>query len=161
MLRIIKILLILSVAAWGLLGAFGNFIDWSGTSGAVSATTSMSTFEGGAQSWRATTNPMLIMAGAISIPLLKILSAAMCLAGARQMWGARTADASTFQTAKSLALTGCAIAIFMLFTGWIVIAETWFELWRSDAMSSSALNTAFRYAGLIGVIGLFVAVRED
>ena len=45
MLRIIKILLILSIAAWALIGALGNVVDWAGTMGAVEAATSMSTFD--------------------------------------------------------------------------------------------------------------------
>ena len=54
MLRLVKILLVASVAAWAFAGAFGNLTDWAGTSGAVEATTTMATFEGGADSWRAT-----------------------------------------------------------------------------------------------------------
>jgi len=34
-LRITRILLILSVAMWGLLGAFGNIVDWGGSGGIV------------------------------------------------------------------------------------------------------------------------------
>lgn len=41
MLRMLKILLIVSVASWGLLGVFNNILDWDGTTGAVGATTSM------------------------------------------------------------------------------------------------------------------------
>ncbi len=161
MLRIMKILLVLSVAMWGLLGAFGNISDWSGTTGAVAAATSMSTFDGGSDDWRATTNPVVIIAGAVFIMLLKIITALLCLAGAWRMWTARTSDAAAFATAKTFALTGCAVAIFMLFTGWIVIAETWFELWRSDAMRDVALGAAFRYCGMIGLIALFVGGRDD
>jgi len=160
MLRIMKILLVLSVAIWGLLGAFGNVTDWSGTTGAVAATTSMATFEGGADSWRATSNPALILAGAVFIPLFKTIGGLLCLAGAWRMWMARASDATVFANAKTLAFTGCAVLIFMLFVGWIVIAETWFELWRSEALRG-ALGTAFRYGGFIALIALFVGARDD
>ena len=43
MLRTTKICLVLTVALWGLLGAFHNVTDWSGTTGAVGAVTSMVT----------------------------------------------------------------------------------------------------------------------
>lgn len=161
MLRTLKIALVVSVAMWALLGAFGNVTDWGGTTAAVGAATSMATFEGGAESWRATTNPALITAGAIFIVVFKITAGILCLAGAWRMWTARKGDATAFQAAKSLALTGCAVAIFMLFAGWIVIAETWFEMWRSDVMRDLALNSAFRYAGMIGIIALIVGPRDD
>ncbi len=156
-----KILLVLSVAAFGLLGAIGNMTDWAGTTGAVSAVTSMATFEGGAESWRATTNPGIILAGSIYIPLLKTIAGLLCLAGAWRMWAARASDAATFAKAKTLALTGCAVLIFMLFSGFIIIAETWFELWRSDVMRGPVLDSAFRYGGFVALIALFVASKEE
>lgn len=161
MLRIMKIVLVLSVAAWALAGAFGNITDWGGTTGAVAATTSMATFEAGDYGWRATENPAVILAGAVFILTLKILAGVLCLAGAWRMVTARSGDAAAFQKAKALALTGCAVAMFMLFTGWIVIAETWFEAWRSDLLREQALQSAFRYCGMIGVIALFVGMRDE
>lgn len=161
MLRIIKILLVLSVALWGLLGAFGNLADWSGTTGAVSAVTSMATFEGGTAHWRASSNPAVIMAGALFIMLSKTIAGLLCFEGARRMWTARAGGAADFTKAKTLALTGCAVAVFMLFVGFTVIAETWFELWRSDVMRGPVLASAFRYAGMIALIAIFVGMRDD
>jgi predicted small integral membrane protein len=161
MLRIFKILLVLSVASWGLLGAFGNILDWSGTTGAVTAATSMTTFDGGADNWRATSNPAIIIAGALAIVFFKSASAILCLIGAWQMWTVRAGEATAFAKAKTYALAGCAVAIFMLFSGWIVIAETWFELWRSEVMREAALDAAFRYCGMIGLIALFVGMHDE
>jgi len=161
MLRIMKILLILSVALWGLLGTFGNLHDWSGTMGGVEATTSMSTFEGGADDWRATSNPVIIIAGALFILISKALAGVLCLVGAWRMWTARTSDAATFAKAKTYALTGCAVAVFMLFAGFIVIAESWFGLWQSKELHDPVLASAFRYGGMIALIALFVGARDD
>ena len=161
MLRITKIALVLSIAMWALLGALGNIVDWAGTTGAVAATTSMSTFDLVPASTRATSNPLVVLLGALFITLLKISTGALCLFGAWKMWAARAADAAAFARAKTFALTGCGVAMFMLFAGWIVIAETWFELWRSPAMLEPVLGSAFRYCGTIGVIALFVGAREE
>lgn len=160
LLRSIKILLVLSVAAWAFVGAFGNLIDWDGTTGAVLATISMSSFEGGGEDWRATTSPVIVSAGAIFILILKLATGVLCALGALRMASAIGRDATGFQSAKSLALAGCGVAMFMLFSGWIVIAETWFELWRAPVWREAALQSAFRYCGMIGVIALFVA-RDD
>ena len=161
MLRIIKILLIFSVFLWGVFGALGNLTDWPGTTGGVEAVASMTTFENGAESWRATTNPAIILAGALFIVLSKITAAILCLIGAWRMWGARKADAADFVKAKAFALSGCGVAILMLFLGFIVIGEGWFELWQSDALRDMAGQSAFRYAGMIGVIAIFVAGSGD
>jgi predicted small integral membrane protein len=161
MLRIMKILLVLSVALWGILGAYGNLTDWSGTTGAVKAVTSMSAFDGGADKWQATSNPMIVTLGALFIMLSKIIAGLLCVEGARRMWGARAGDAAEFAKAKTLALTGCAVAVFMLFLGFIVIAEGWYALWQSDAMRGPVLSSAFRYAGMITLIAIFVGMGED
>lgn len=161
MLRIVKIMLIVSVATWALLGAMGNIKDWRGTTGAVSAVTSMSTFKGGAEDWRATTNPVVIFAGASFILISKIVAGLLCMSGAWRMWSARSSDAAAFAAAKTLAIAGCAYGVFMLFAGWVVIAETWYELWRSNVLGEAALGTAFRYGGMIALIGLLVGARDD
>ncbi len=161
MLRTVKIILVLVVALWGFTGAFGNLDDWNGTLGAVGAVTSMVTFDEAPTSWRATSNPVIVWLGALFILLSKIAGAVFCTIGGLRMWAARSGNALQFQAAKQPALVGCAIMVIMLFGGFIVIAETWFELWRSEAMLGPVLGSAFRYAGLILLIALFVASRDE
>ena len=161
MLRNVKIILVGTVALWAFIGAFLNVYDWSGTTGAIIATTSMSTFDGGADDWRATSSTWVIWAGAAFIILLKISAGLLCLAGAVKMWAARNRDATAFAKSKELALAGCGVAMILLFVGWIVIAESWFELWRSDVLRDIALQSAFRYGAMITLIALFVATGDD
>ena len=85
----------------------------------------------------------------------------LCLLGALSMFGARRRDPASFASAKQFALAGCAVAVIMLFGGFIVIAESGFELWRSESMRGPVLQSAFRYAGMIALIGLFVGMRDD
>ena len=161
MLRVAKTCLVLIVASWGFVSAIHNFIDWQGTMSAVVAATSMATFEGGAESWQSTSNSFVIWIGALFIVGSKIVSGSLCLMGARLMWRARNASAMEFQHSKELALTGCVVALAMLFAAFVVIAESWFELWRSDAMRGPVLDSAFRYSGMIALIALFVSTRDD
>lgn len=160
MLRTMKVLLVATVALWGFVGAFHNVLDWGGTLGAVAAATSMATFEGGADAWQATSNPAVVWIGALFIMLSKLAAASLCTIGALSMWKARGGDAQAFDAAKEYALAGCAVAVIMLFGGFIVIAESWFEMWRSDAMRGPVLESAFRYGGMIALIGIFVGARE-
>lgn len=161
LLRTTKILLVVAVVFWGLIGALFNLLHWGGTTGAVAAVTSMASWEGGAESWQATSNVAVIWAGAIFITFSKIIAAILCAIGAKKMWQTRRGSAVNFSSAKKIALSGCGIALFMLFGGFIVIGESWFELWRSDVMRGPALESAFRYGGMITLIALFVGMNND
>jgi len=160
MLRTAKIMLVLTVALWAFLGAFGNITDWDGILASVETVTSKTLFEGGASTWQATSNPIVIWIGALLITLSKLIGGAMCAIGGLKMWGARSSDAMTFASAKELALTGFIVLVIMLFGGFIVIAETWFELWRSYEMGGMILGTAFRYGAMITLIAIFVGMKE-
>ncbi|MCF6192759.1 MAG: DUF2165 domain-containing protein [Kangiellaceae bacterium] len=156
-----KTLLIVTVALWGFIGAYQNTVNWDGTIGAVQAATSMTTFENGATSPHATSNQLIVWMGALFIVLSKLATGTLCAIGAVKMWQAQANDMEAFTLAKEIALTGCAIAMLMLFGGFIVIAEGWFELWRSESMRGPVLESAFRYAGMIALIGLFVATKDE
>ncbi len=160
MLRNIKILLILAVAAWAVLSVLLNLLNWQGTLASVTSATSMSTFDGGSDAFQATDQPLLAWLGALFIVGGKAATVLFCLMGAYRMFAARGADAERFTAAKELALVGCGIAVFMLFAGFIVVAETWFEMWRSELLRTISLDSAFRYGGMIALIALFVAQRE-
>ena len=161
MLRTIKVGLITTVALWGLVGALGNILDWGQALGAVAAVTSMATFEGGAESWQATTNPVVIWVGALFIMLSKLAVGFMCAVGSVRMWQSRSNNGADFAASKAIALSGCAVAVIMLFGGFGVIAESWFELWRSEGPIRMALPDAFRYAGMIALIAIFVAMPDE
>lgn len=157
MLRILKIILVALVAAFGLAGGFNNVVNWAETLGAVTAVTSMSTWEGGSADWRAVSSTPLTWLGAMWIVVSKIAAALLCGIGAARMWAARRSGAVEFAGAKRMALAGCAVLAIMLFGGFIVVSETWFELWRSEAMRAPVLDAALRYLGSVLLIALFVA----
>ncbi len=161
MLRTAKVVLIIVAALWGFVGALGNILDWNQALGSVAAVTSMSTFEGGADGWQAMTSPLLSWLGALFIVSGKLATGILCTIGARQMWQARGDDAASFASAKQYALTGCAVGAIMLFGGFLVIGESWFELWRTDSPYRLALTDAFRYAGLLMLIAIFVGQSNE
>jgi len=160
MLKTTKAIMILTVALWGFVSAFQNIINWDGTIGAIGAATSMATIEGGSDSWQATSNPIVIWIGALFILVSKLVTGVLCTIGGVQMWRAQELDLEAYSAAKEIALTGCGVAIIMLFGGFIIIAEGWFELWRSESMIAPVLGSAFRYGGMIALIALFVASKD-
>lgn len=161
MLRLTKILLVLAVAAWGFNGALHNILDWGATLGAVGAVTSMVTIEGGADKWQSVSHPILTWLGALFICGSKILTALLCTAGAFSMWQARKATDLAFGESKRAALAGCGVAMFMLFGGFVVVADGFFEVWNSPVMRDPVLGSAFRYGAMITLIALFVGATDD
>jgi len=158
--RIAKIALIVVAALWGYAGALGNILDWNQALGSVAAITSMTTFEGGSESWQAMSSRLLSWLGALFIISGKLATGVMCTAGARRMWRSRS-NSADFAKAKQLAIAGCAVGVVMLFGGFLVIAESWFELWRADGLIRFALLDAFRYGGMLMLIAIFVGQHEE
>jgi predicted small integral membrane protein len=155
-----KTVLIVIVALWAFSSALQNLIDWQGTIKGVIATTSMATIEGGETSWKATSHPIVAWTGALFILLSKILAGVLCVIGASKMWRKHNKDIDAFRSGKNIALTGCLVAIIMLFGGFIVVAEGWFELWHSDILRIPVIESAFRYGCMISLIALIVATPD-
>ena len=160
MLRIVKIVLTAAVAAFGFISGFFDLINWSNTVGTVTMVTSMTGWQGGGSSWQAVSSAPLSWFGAAWIVAGDLWAAMLCTASVARMWSARNATGAEFAAAKKLALAGCGILAIMLFGGFTVIAETWFELWRSNAMRVPVLDTVYRYLGSILLIALFIASKE-
>jgi predicted small integral membrane protein len=156
-----KAALIFMVAVWAFSSALQNVLDWQGTMGAVNATTSMTTVEGGESSWKSTSHPLVIWLGALFILLCKVGTGALCGFGGLHMWRQQSKDVKALNKAKNVALTGCIVAIIMLFGGFIVVAEGWFELWRSESLRAPVIESAFRYACMISLVALIVATPDS
>jgi predicted small integral membrane protein len=121
----------------------------------------MSTIEGGPDSWQAMTTPLIAWLGALFIVSGKLVTALLCTLGVRHMWQARGSSAADFAAAKQLGLAGCAVGAIMLFGGFLTIAESWFELWRSVGPIRAALLDAFRYGAMLLLIAIFVGQQEE
>lgn len=160
MTRNVKIALIFTVFLWGVFGTVYNVTNWGETTGAVLAVTSMSTFEGGADSWQATSNLLIVWIGALFIVLSKMVAGVLCGIGTWRMWEARREDGAAFAEAKQIAMAGCGVAVIMLFGGFIAIADNFYDLWRSDDMRP-VLDAAFRYGAMIALVGIFVGTTDE
>ena len=160
-LRYMKIMLVRSVAAWALLGVFGNLVDWANVTGSVRSVASMASLPPAAGRWKATEAETIVLIGAVGIPLFKSGTLFLTVLGARRIWSARRSDGASFQRSKEMALAGCAVAVACLFLGWIVVAEGWFEIWRSPQLREGAAGTAFRYGGFVALIAVMVGQRDD
>lgn len=159
MLRAVKIVLVALVALWGLIGAFGNLTHLGGTYDAVRTVAAMEGVEGINGGPPSTENSIIVWLGVALIVIGKIAAAVFCGAGAVAMARSAGGSASEFQHAKRLALVGCGAAIVMLFGGFAVIGESFFQMWQTPVGQLAGAG-AFRYAGYIALIAIFVG-QED
>jgi predicted small integral membrane protein len=154
MLRISKIVLLILVGLWALIGGIGNFFHIGSGYDSVADVLNPQNVVGLAD-WQRIENPIAVWAAWSIIPISKLAAAGLIFIGSWQMWGTRHFGADKFNHTKSVALAGCAVAIAMLFGGFIVAAETYFLAWQTE-LGALALPVAFRYIGCIALIAIFV-----
>jgi predicted small integral membrane protein len=158
-LRIIKILLVVSIAAWALINAIGNLMFynyWLNVVGLVMAVENVPSEAG-----RAITSPLLHTIGYAFIYLPKFAAGIFCGWGAYDMWRVRNEPAEHFEKAKYRFYIGCGIAMIMLIFGFEVLAGAFF----SPGGTPSELAKTFHsfvsvYLISIGVAFIFVATPE-
>jgi len=161
MIRPVKILFMLSIAAWGILGAIANLMAYPDGYYSVEFTFSMQGAPNAPGLWRAIENPLLIHLGFAVLWGSKLAAGLLSAYGTLQLWKNRNASAKAFNEAKVYGLVGAAIALIMLFFGFVVISGPYFELWRDvETMGYEAHVYAFIYFGCIGILTLFIAQPE-
>ena len=158
MTRIIKIMLMLSVALFGAVGFMSNMLDFAPGHEQVRTVLSM---EGAAETpgmeWRRVTSPLVVNLGFALIYLTKLTVAILCLYCSVQMFRHRNADAATFDAAKRWGMLACGIAVVAFFIGFIVIAENFFEYWRVPILGVATHDFAFSYIMLF--IGFMLVLQ--
>ena len=115
--RIIKILLALSAASWGLIGAIRNLVDYEATIGFTAFLLPVE----GTESLRAIDNPVFTHLSYAFVWGSKLVTTALCGYGAYELWLARRDSVAEFSRAKEKVYLGIGIALFMLFFGFMVV----------------------------------------
>lgn len=155
MLRSLKILLIVLVGMWCLFGAMVNLSKPNPQ--AAAAVMSMQDVPG--HHVRAIEHEAAVWLAWSLIPLGKLTAAGLCFVGAARLWRRRRAPTADFDQAKSWAVSGCAVAMAVLYGVFIVFADGFFEAWRTP-LGEQATASAFVYFGCIALIAVFVNMRE-
>lgn len=158
-LRYTKILMMLMVGLFGLVGASQNLAQMQSDLALVSQVVVGAGATGIAE-WQKIESPWLVTLCWSVIPIAKIASGLLCLLCVKQMWSARKADLREFQASKQAGLAGCGIMLAMLFGVFILISETWFQQWQTE-LGAAILGAAQRYLVAIGVVAFFVSMREQ
>ena len=158
--RIIKILLVASIAAWGLVNGVGNLLYYDYWLNIVGFVMSVENVE--SEAARAITNPLLHSIGYAFIYLPKFATGIFCGWGAYDLWRARRATAEIFEKAKYRFYIGTGISIFMLIFGFLVMAGAFFNPGvMPSVFAQTFLSGVSVYLISIGVALLYVAIPEE
>lgn len=161
-LRVMKILIVISIAAWGLVNGVGNIMfygEWIDIVGYVLAIENVQ--YDGQPSGRAITSPIAAVIGYAFIYLPKFATGFLCALAAYRLWQTRNATAEIFDQAKYWFYVGCGISMFMLIFGFLVLAGGMFSTGGTPSELSQGFHSFVSvYMTSIGFALLFVALPE-
>ena len=150
MIRLCKISLVATIAAFFIVVAFGNITDYGTNLSFVQHVLAMDTiFPGSKLTWRAITNPRLVAFAYWAIIGWEIMSAAILVFATVRM-AACCGDRDSFAQAKPIAILGLSCGLLLYGLGITVIGGEWFAMWQSKTWNG--LDGAARFMLLDGVV---------
>jgi predicted small integral membrane protein len=158
--RLAKIVMVASLAAFALLGAYSNVADYGTNFEFVRHVLSMDTiFPGSVLKSRAITTPIIWHIAYWIIIAGEGLTGFAFAAGTAEMAQSIRRDASQFQSSKRFVYIGGLLGFLIWFFAFMVLGGEWFESWQSKVWAGQ--ESAFRiYMAVLGVL-VFVAQRDD
>ena len=158
--RASKTLLVSIVAAFALLVAYNNIVDYGSNFAFVQHVLMMdTTFEGNRLMGRAINAPAVHHAGYWLIILMEAATGALCAWGAVAMSRTLSGDAAAFARAKAPATAGLTVGVALWFGGFMVVGAEWFLMWQSETWNGQP--PAFRFSALLLLTLLFLHQPEE
>ena len=157
--RLSRISLVIAVACFFTLVAFGNITDYDANWQFVSHVMSMdTTFQDPDLMWRAITDPGLQHAAYGGIITWQVLTALVLWVGVIRLVRAAAAERREFARARGVAIIGLTMGLLLYAMGFLAVAGEWFAMWQSHTWNGQA--TAGIFLLLIGVALLHLCGPE-
>jgi predicted small integral membrane protein len=157
--RISKIAMIAALAAYALIVAYDNIIDYGSNYEFVKHVLSMdTTFAGNALKTRAISNESVWRAAYVFIIALEGLTGLLLVLGVIFLLRRLMAPGAIFNRAKGWAVAGLTVGFGLWFFGFLVIAGEYFAMWQSQLWNGQ--EAAFRIATVILVVLVFVSLPD-
>jgi len=158
-LRIAKIAIAASIAAFLTLVTFGNLTDYDTNFAFVQHVLAMDTiFATSTITYRAVTNPVLHHLAYGLIITTQAIVSVVCWIGVFRLLRRMRADALTFNRAKNLLMAGLTPAFLLYQFGFVTIGGEWFGMWMSSQWNG--VPSAFRFLITILAVLIFVALPD-
>ncbi|RKF15411.1 DUF2165 domain-containing protein [Roseovarius spongiae] len=143
-LRLSKAAMVLAVALFASLVAFGNITDYGSNFAFVKHVLLMDTiFPDATIKYRAIEAPWMHHAAYIFIIALETLTAILCWIGGFRLIAARALPRREFHEAKGWAIAGLTLGFLTWQVGFMSIGGEWFGMWMSETWNG--VPDAFRF----------------
>lgn len=157
--RLAKIAMVAALAAFALLVAYDNIVDYGSNYEFVRHVLSMdTTFPGNALIGRAITSETAWRAGYALIIAAEGLTGVLLAIGALVLLVRLRAPAERFNRAKVWAIAGAAVGFGVWFFGFMVVAGEYFAMWQSKTWNGQ--EAAFRFTMVILGVLIFLNLRD-
>ena len=157
--RLAKVLLVAALAAYALIVAYNNIVDYDSNYQFVRHVLSMdTTFPNNALMHRAITNESTWSAAYAVIIGAEWLTFLLLVIGALALLARLRAPAAIFNRAKGWAIAGLIVGFGLWFVGFLVIAGEYFAMWQSQSWNGQ--QTAFRLTMVILGVLIFVSLPD-
>jgi predicted small integral membrane protein len=159
-LRLTKILLTASLAAFAFIVAYDNMVDYAANYEFVRHVLSMdTTYTTNTLRTRAITSPALWNGAYIVIIAAEGLTALAFTKGTYDLLRSLRAPAQRFQAAKRFTIIGAALAFLLWFSGFMIIGGEYFSMWQSVTWNGQ--ESAFRFYVTVLLVLLVVLQPEQ
>jgi predicted small integral membrane protein len=161
MIRLLKCVLALSVALFCIFYALQNVVNLQAAYGFVALIAGMDGHVAYPDHFGpAISSPALVWIMLWIIILLEFAAGLFAAKGALDMWGARDADAATFNAAKKFGIIGAVFAVVVWYGLFGAIGGPYFQMWQTEAGLNS-VRDASQFAMLHGIIAIYLTMRDD
>ena len=161
MIRLLKMLLTLFVGLMCIIYALQNIFNLGAAFWFVETIAGMANHEAYPNSFGpAVTSPVLVWIILWIIIASELAAGAFAIKGFLDMWGARNADADTFNNAKKFGVVGALFGVLIWFGYFHAIGGAYFQMWQVEA-GNNALGNAGQFAIMLGVIAVLLLQKDD
>jgi predicted small integral membrane protein len=158
--RITKVMMIAALAAFALVVAYDNIVDYDSNYEFVKHVLSMdTTFGGNALRYRAISDETAWHAAYALIIAVEAATGLLLALGALALLRRLRSPAASFNRAKVWAVAGLAVGFALWFIGFLVIAGEYFAMWQSRTWNGQ--EAAFRISAVILGVMIYVSLPDD
>lgn len=158
--RVSKAVMVLAIAFFASLVAFGNITDYGSNFAFVSHVFMMDTiFPDATIKYRAIQTGWVHHAGYMFIIALETLTAILCWVGGFKLLAAREGSAQSFNYEKKWAVIGLTLGFLTWQVGFMSVGGEWFGMWMSSTWNG--VPDAFRFFITILAVLIYVALPDS
>jgi predicted small integral membrane protein len=159
MMRLAKVATVAALAAFALIVAYNNVVDYDSNYQFVRHVLSMdTTFPDNTLRSRAIDNETLWRAAYALIIATEALTGLLLALGAVMLLGRLRASANVFNHAKRWAVAGLTLGFLLWCFGFIVVGGEYFAMWQSNTWNG--VEGAFRFVTIILGVLIFVSLPD-